>query len=136
MRKAPTVILGVLLFFAFSPLPVFAQPSCVSVTGVATVLGSVTITAASFSGITSGMTVSGPGIAAGTTVTSVTSTSITLSAAATATGIVNLSFCVPATTGVPEFGLGAIAVAALSLAALLLLRSRIAGSMWRQSRGY
>ncbi len=94
-------------------------------TGVATVAGSLSITAAAFTGVTTGITVTGPGIAAGTTVTVVTATSVTLSAAATATGIVTLTFCPAGVSSVPEFGLSAMVVAAGALLGVVLLRRRI-----------
>jgi hypothetical protein len=65
-----------------------------TVANVTTTLGSPTVTVASggFPNVVAGMSVSGTGITAGTTVVSVAGNSLTLSQAATATGTVTVSF--------------------------------------------
>jgi ABC-type phosphate transport system substrate-binding protein len=81
------------------------SPLKLTVASVSTTLGSATVTAASFPGVKVGMKVTGTGIAAGTTVSSVTGTEVVLSKNATKTGTVTLTFtaasCNSAETIVP-----------------------------------
>ena len=68
-----------------------------NVANVATTTGSTSVNVSSggFPGVLAGMDVSGPGIVLGTSVASVTMNSLSLSAPATASGTVTLSFGTP-----------------------------------------
>ncbi len=84
-----------------------------SVANVTTASGSTTVTVASggFVNVVAGMTVSGSGIAAGTTVSSVTGNSLTLSKAATATGKTILTFTTTVTNVTTTSGSATVTVA-------------------------
>ena len=126
-NRALLLLLGSLVLATGVPFAADAQPVCVTITGVTTTSGSVIVTATDFTGVNVGDTVTGPGIASATTVTGMVAGTLTLSAAAMATGTVDLTFCPAGVSGgsVPEFGLSAVTVAAVTLVGLVFLRKRV-----------